>query len=234
MNKIYYEFLEKLISKSRKEKIDKVLSRRTRYIEVLLENIYQSHNLSAVIRTCDNLGIQDIYTIKSEKIKNSGKNVSLGAEKWVSIKSKNKDEKLFDYLNKIKKNGYKIVGTSTVKNNISCDITDLKLDEKLIFAFGNEEKGLSKDFIKQCDHIVSIPMYGFAQSYNISVSCAIVLSNIIFKIRKSKKSIFLSKNEKEEIRNEWIKNSIKNSNLILKNIEKKRAWKDSNPRPPEP
>ena len=168
------------------------------------------------------------------KIKNSGKNVSLGAEKWVSIKSKDKDEKLFDYLNKIKKNGYKIVGTSTVKNNISCDITDLKLDEKLIFAFGNEEKGLSKDFIKQCDHIISIPMYGFAQSYNISVSCAIVLSNIIFKIRKSKKSIFLSKNEKEEIRNEWIKNSIKNSNLILKNIEKKRAWKDSNPRPPEP
>ena len=126
MNKIYYEFLEKLISKSRKEKIDKVLSRRTRYIAVLLENIYQSHNLSAVIRTCDNLGIQDIYTIKSEKIKNSGKNVSLGAEKWVSIKSKDKDEKLFDYLNKIKKNGYKIVGTSTVKNNISCDITDLK------------------------------------------------------------------------------------------------------------
>ena len=110
----------------------------------------------------------------------------------------------------------------------------MKLDEKLIFAFGNEEKGLSKDFIKQCDHIISIPMYGFAQSYNVSVSCAIVLSNIIFKIRKSKKSIFLSKNEKEEIRNEWIKNSIKNSNLKLKNIEKKRAWKDSNPRPPEP
>ena len=99
MNKIYYEFLEKLISKSRKEKIDKVLSIRTRYIAVLLENIYQSHNLSAVIRTCDNLGIQDIYTINSEKIKNSGKNVSLGAEKWVSIKSKNKDERLFDYLN---------------------------------------------------------------------------------------------------------------------------------------
>ena len=70
MNKIYYEFLEKLISKSRKEKIDKVLSIRTRYIAVLLENIYQSHNLSAVIRTCDNLGIQDIYTINSEKIKN--------------------------------------------------------------------------------------------------------------------------------------------------------------------
>ena len=111
---------------------------------------------------------------------------------------------------------------------------DLKLDEKLIFAFGNEEKGLSKDFIKECDHIISIPMYGFAQSYNISVSCAIVLSNIIFKIRKSKKSIFLEEKEKEEIRNEWIKNSIKNSNLILKNIEKKRAWKDSNPRPPEP
>ena len=143
-------------------------------------------------------------------------------------------KRLFDYLNKIKKNGYKIVGTSTVKNNISCDLTDLKLDEKLIFAFGNEEKGLSKDFIKECDHIISIPMYGFAQSYNISVSCAIVLSNIIFKIRKSKKSIFLEENEKEEIRNEWIKNSIKNSNLILKNIEKKRAWKDSNPRPPEP
>ena len=87
MNKIYYQFLEKLISKDRQEKIDNVLSKRTRHISVLLENIYQSHNLSAVIRTCDNLGIQDIYTINSEKIKNSGKNVSLGAEKWISIKS---------------------------------------------------------------------------------------------------------------------------------------------------
>ena len=77
-------------------------------------------------------------------------------------------------------------------------------------------------------------MYGFAQSYNISVSCAIILSNIMFKIRESKKSIFLQNSEKAELRNEWIKNSIKNSNLILKNIEKERAWKDSNPRLPEP
>ena len=234
MNKIYYQFLEKLISKDRQEKIDNVLSKRTRHISVLLENIYQSHNLSAVIRTCDNLGIQDIYTINSEKIKNSGKNVSLGAEKWVSIKSKNKDEKLENYINRIKKNGYKIVGTSTVKNSKTCNLADLRLNNKLIFAFGNEEKGLSKDFITHCDHIISIPMYGFAQSYNISVSCAIILSNIMFKIRESKKFIFLQNSEKAELRNEWIKNSIKNSNLILRNIEKERAWKDSNPRLPEP
>ena len=234
MNKIYYQFLEKLISKNRKEKIDKVLSKRTRYVSVLLENIYQSHNMSAVIRTCDNLGIQDIYTINSEKIKNSGKSISLGAEKWISIKSKNKNEELGKYINKIKKNGYKIVGTSTIKNNKTFDLTDLVLNNKLIFAFGNEEKGLSKDLIKHCDHIISIPMYGFAQSYNISVACAIILSNIMFKIRESKKSIFLQNSEKAELRKEWIKNSIKNSNLILKNFEKERAWKDSNPRPPEP
>ena len=112
MNKITYKDLKKYISENRMERIDKILESRTRDICVLLENIYQPHNFNAVLRTCDNLGIQDIYCINSEKNTKAAKNVSLGAEKWITIKEKTKNETVENFLKKIKKKGYKLVGTS--------------------------------------------------------------------------------------------------------------------------
>lgn len=221
MNQKYQDILEKLISKNRKQNIDLVLSKRTRFVSVLLENIYQSHNISAVMRTCDNLGIQDIYSLKSDKIKKSGKNVSLGAEKWLTIKTKADNEDDKHYIDGIKKSGYRIIGTVPNFEDSTIDISKIKFDKKIIIAFGNEEKGLSDNLIRNCDEIISIPMYGFTESYNISVSCAIILSNIIFKLRNNKKRIYLSNDEKKALRFEWIKRSIKNVDLILKNIKKK-------------
>jgi tRNA (guanosine-2'-O-)-methyltransferase len=186
----------------------------------MLENIYQSHNINAVMRTCDNLGIQDIYSLKSDKIKKSGKNVSLGAEKWLTVKTKPRNQKVNDYLSNIKRQEYKIIGTVPKNTNTTTEVSKIKFDKKIIVAFGNEEKGLSNELLKNCDEIISIPMYGFTESYNISVSCAIILSNMMFRLRETKKKIALNSTEKELLRLEWIKKSIKNVNLILKNINK--------------
>ncbi len=220
MAKSYENILEELVTNNRKKIIESVLNKRTRFISVMLENIYQSHNINAVMRTCDNLGIQDIYSLKSDKIKKSGKNVSLGAEKWLTVKTKPRNQKVNDYLSNIKRQEYKIIGTVPKNTNTTTEVSKIKFDKKIIVAFGNEEKGLSNELLKNCDEVISIPMYGFTESYNISVSCAIILSNMMFRLRETKKKIALNSTEKELLRLEWIKKSIKNVNLILKNINK--------------
>jgi|TARA_B100000085_G_C18447091_1_gene473221 tRNA (guanosine-2'-O-)-methyltransferase len=220
MAKSYENILEELVTNNRKKIIESVLNKRTRFISVMLENIYQSHNINAVMRTCDNLGIQDIYSLKSDKIKKSGKNVSLGAEKWLTVKTKPRNQKVNDYLSNIKRQEYKVIGTVPKNTNTTTEVSKIKFDKKIIVAFGNEEKGLSNELLKNCDEIISIPMYGFTESYNISVSCAIILSNMMFRLRETKKKIALNSTEKELLRLEWIKKSIKNVNLILKNINK--------------
>ena len=220
MAKSYENILEELVTNNRKKIIESVLNKRTRFISVMLENIYQSHNINAVMRTCDNLGIQDIYSLKSDKIKKSGKNVSLGAEKWLTVKTKPRNQMVNDYLSNIKRQEYKVIGTVPKNTNTTTEVSKIKFDKKIIVAFGNEEKGLSNELLKNCDEIISIPMYGFTESYNISVSCAIILSNMMFRLRETKKKIALNSTEKELLRLEWIKKSIKNVNLILKNINK--------------
>ena len=187
MNKITYKDLKKYISENRMERIDKILESRTRDICVLLENIYQPHNFNAVLRTCDNLGIQDIYCINSEKNTKAAKNVSLGAEKWITIKEKSKNETVGNFLKKIKKKGYKLIGTSPHIQGKTESITNFKAPRKFVIAFGNEEKGLSDELIRHCDKLINIPMFGFSESYNISVTCAITLSLITIKLREKKK-----------------------------------------------
>ena len=220
MNKITYKDLKKYISENRMERIDKILESRTRDICVLLENIYQPHNFNAVLRTCDNLGIQDIYCINSEKNTKAAKNVSLGAEKWITIKEKSKNEAVGNFLKKIKKKGYKLIGTSPHIQGKTESITNFKAPRKFVIAFGNEEKGLSDELIRHCDKLINIPMFGFSESYNISVTCAITLSLITIKLREKKKVSKLSNKEKGILKLEWYKKSIKNSHLIIKRLEK--------------
>ena len=147
MNKITYKDLKKYISENRMERIDKILESRTRDICVLLENIYQPHNFNAVLRTCDNLGIQDIYCINSEKNTKTAKNVSLGSEKWITIKEKTKSETVENFLKKIKKKGYELIGTSPHIQGKTESITNFKAPKKFVIAFGNEEKGLSNEIL---------------------------------------------------------------------------------------
>jgi tRNA (guanosine-2'-O-)-methyltransferase len=144
----------------------------------------------------------------------------LGAEKWITIKEKAKNETIENFLKKIKKKGYELIGTSPHMERKTVSITKFKAPKKFIVAFGNEEEGLSNELIKHCDKLINIPMYGFSESYNISVTCAITLSLISIKLREKKKISTLSNKEKRVLKLEWYKKSIKNSNLIIKRLEK--------------
>jgi len=222
MKKISIKELAPLLTTDRKSRIDKVLSQRTKGISILLEDIYQSHNISAVLRTCDNLGIQNIYIIQDYNKVILAKGVSLGSEKWITLKIKDKTTSKKEYIRSLKNQGFKIISTVPPTKEKSINMNSLKITKKMIIAFGNEEKGLSDDIIKESDSLVSIPMHGFNESYNISVSCAIVMNQLIIDAKKQNKLTKLTEKEKSDLRFDWYMKSIKHASKVVKNLAKNK------------
>jgi tRNA (guanosine-2'-O-)-methyltransferase len=206
------EFLSTYVSDHKKALIEEVLSKRTRYITVVLENIYHAHNASAVVRSCECFGIQDLHVIEGHNEYEINPYVVRGSAKWVCINKYPQTVSDSNCYNQLKKKGYKLLGTTPDPHCIS--LMDLKVEGKIAFVLGTEETGLS-DFAKeQMDDFVHIPMYGFTESFNLSVSAAICLYEVTNQLRQSKIDWQLSDNEKSELRLEWYRKVIAKSDVL--------------------
>lgn len=215
-----FEYLSRFITENKRSRFIEVIENRTRHLSVVLEDIYQPHNASAVLRTCDCLGIQDIHIIENRNTYTLNKSVSLGSSKWVTMKRYNERENnTSECLTSLKCKGYKIAVTSPHKNDVS--IEDLAVDQKLAVVFGTELEGISDMAMGLADTYVRIPMHGFTESYNISVSAAITLYHLIRKIRQSGISWKLSEEEQSELLLEWARKVVKRPELHEKNFLKK-------------
>lgn len=198
---------------------DKVIKYRTRYITVVVEDIFQSHNASAVLRTCDCFGIQDIHIIENRNKFDVNPDIALGSAKWLTLhKHSNPVSNTLDTLNRLKEQGYRIAATTPHQND--CELAELNLDSKIALVFGTEVNGLSEEAKQAADLFVKIPMYGFTESFNISVSAAIILYHITEKMRKSDLAWQLNEEEILDIKLTWLKNTIKSSDLIEKRLFK--------------
>ncbi|HVA99403.1 MAG TPA: RNA methyltransferase [Bacteroidia bacterium] len=215
------EHLSKFISDNRKKKFLEVLEFRTRHITIVMEDIYQAHNASAVLRSCDCFGIQDVHIIENKNKYSINPDVALGSSKWVNlIKYNQAENNTLEALQNLKKNGYRIVATSPHAND--CNLEDLNIDNKTALVFGTELLGISEEVKKNADEFVKIPMYGFTESFNISVSAALCLHTISEKLHKSKIDWKLSQSEKEIILLDWLRNSINKPELIEKEFLKNK------------
>jgi tRNA (guanosine-2'-O-)-methyltransferase len=202
-------YLESFLTHRRSELIDQVLLHRTRYITVALEDIYQPQNASAVFRTCDCLGIQDIHIIENRNRYRLNPDVTLGSDKWLDLfRYNNSDENSIEAINNLKRKGYRIVATTPSDNSQNLDDFDI-YKGKAAFFFGTELNGLSDTVLDNSDEFLQIPMYGFTRSYNISVSAAIILYNITARLRDAEIDWKLSGDERSELKIKWIKNSLK-------------------------
>jgi tRNA (guanosine-2'-O-)-methyltransferase len=214
--------LEHLLSFTTDNKIvlfNRVVEERTRHVTVVLEDIFQPHNASAVLRTCDCFGVQDVHIIENKNTYHVNPDVALGSFQWLSLM------KYFGHKNNtvaaykaLKEKGYRIVATTPHKNDVMLD--ELPIDEKMAFVFGTELKGLSQEAIDNADAYVKIPMYGFTESFNISVATSIVLHHVIEKLKKSGFEWHLTEDEKIDIKLNWAQNTVKRSDLIVKNFIK--------------
>ncbi len=214
MKKELQKYLEQYVTKRRLTLINKIIKERTRYITVVLEDIYQSQNASAVLRTCECFGIQDIHIIENKYNYEINPDVTLGANKWLNLIKYDKNENnARTAVNCLKKMGYRIVATTPHKNGTLLEDLNLK-DGRLALLFGTELKGLSDEIIDLSDECLKIPMFGFTESFNISVSAAIILSNLVSKLRSSDIDWTLTEQEKTDIKIHWLKQSIKRSDVL--------------------
>lgn len=203
-------YLEDFISEERKERFVEILENRTKYITVAIEDVYQMHNTSAVIRSCEVFGIQEAHVIEDRNKKVLDKNIALGAEKWVDVFSY---EKSSDCIEKLRNDGYKVIATTPHKDD--CLLPDFKIDDKIALFFGTEKDGLSKTVLDEADGFLKIGMQGFTESLNISVSAAIILQDLSTKLKKTDLNWGLTEEEKLDKRLDWTKKTIKSIDDIL-------------------
>lgn len=213
----YIEHLEKLVTEKRKNLFKKVLENRTRHFTIAIEDIFQPHNASALVRTCDVFGIQDIHVIEEKYQFYASRLVAKGAQKWIDFNMYNKSDtnNSIDCINSLKAKGYKIIATTP--HNDSCFLQDFDITQKSAFFFGVEKAGLSKDVLDNADGYLQIPMVGFTESLNISVAAAIILQNVQERLLKSDINWQLTPEEKNEKYLDWLEKSIKSIKKVKDN-----------------
>ena len=208
-------YLRTFITEERDARILEVLANRTRHFTVVLEDLYQTQNISAVMRTCECYGVQDVHIIEKENEFIIHDAISMGSNKWLTLHNyKNEPGNVARCADWLHANGYKLIATLPAENSVFVD--DLPVDEKTAFFFGTELTGLSDEAVAVCDGAVKIPMYGFTESFNISNSVAILTSNMTERLRRSQVNWRLSPDEHDELYFEWLCKSIRNIDLILK------------------
>lgn len=211
-----YAWLLQFISNSKKEKIEEKLNNRTRYITAVLENVFDHQNSNAVIRSCEALGMQDIHIINYQSTFKPAKTVNKGSYKWMTVHKHVELDEAFQLssIKLLKEKGYRIIATIPGKENYSPE--NLSIDKPLAVCFGQESSGITNRLLKLSDIQITIPMYGFTESFNISVAAGIVFYELSKRLRKSNINWHLTDSEKEELRWQWLENSLTEINYLLK------------------
>ena len=213
IDKELLDYLTNFVTSNRKELFEKNLNLRTRHITVVLEDVFKPHNASAVLRTSDCFGIQDVHIIEGERAYKVNKGIVKGAAKWLTLSTY---ENTKSAISKLRNRGYTIVGTSPHAKSVT--LNELPINQKIALFYGNEDTGLSKYVIDEADVLVSVPMYGFTESFNISVTAAICLNQLVQKLHQSAENWHLTEEEKEVLRLEWYRKSLTRLEKLEKNF----------------
>ena len=208
----YLVFLENILTDNRKEKFLKVLNDRTKHFTIAVEDIFQLHNASAVMRSCEVFGIQELNVIEERYGKSIDKEIAMGAQKWVDIST---FDSVTNCIDSLKDKGYQIIATTPHEND--CLLEDFDISKPSALFFGTERDGLSEEILRRADGFLKIPMVGFTESLNISVSAAIIIQNLTNRLRNSDVNWQLSEEEILVKRLDWAKKSIKD----IKRIEER-------------
>ena len=204
------EHLLSYLTDRRKELFKEVCSKRTKHFTVVTEDVYQLHNTSAVMRSCDVFGIQELHVIEEKLGKKIDREIAMGAQKWVNIHRHHSTDVCIDVL---KKEGYQIIATSP--HNKATELSEFDITKKSAFFFGKEKDGLSNTVLNNADGFLKIPMYGFTESLNISVSAAIILQSVVSRLKDSNIDWKLTESEKKELIFHWTKMTIKSADQII-------------------
>ena len=208
-----YERLSAFVSDHKRELFEQLAPLRTRHITVALEDIYQPHNASAVLRTCDLLGIQDVHVIENRNHYTVNPDVALGASKWIDLhRHRDGTDNTRACMSALREHGYRIVATSPHGDAFTPE--SIPLERPIAIFLGTEQHGLSDAVIDGADMHLRIPMHGFTESYNISVSAAIILYTLIMRTHASDIAWTLSEEERLRVKIAWARRVVKHADAI--------------------
>jgi len=188
------------ITDKRLAKMNSVLNQRLGKLTIILDNVFDRHNISAVLRSCEAFGIQDVHIIETtEKFVVNGE-ISHKCEKWLTLYFWKNFKKCADSL---REKGFALYSTCFADDAVS--IHDIPIDSPIAIVVGNEHRGVDNEITKLCDGKVIIPMQGFVQSLNVSVASAVALAALSFKLRNNAdESTFITNERKNELRTKWL------------------------------
>lgn len=211
-----YDYLKGYMTHERDTLFNQIVVERTRKITVVVEDVYQPHNASAVLRSCDCFGIQDVHIIENENKWEVSEGVAMGSSKWLSVSRYNTlENNTYDCLSQLKGQGYRIVATTPHHDDYV--LKNLPIDGKVALVFGTEVSGISDRVREVADDYVRIPMYGFTESFNISVAAALALYELTDRMRNECDDWQLSEQERQDLLIEWATRSIRDGDRILRN-----------------
>lgn len=209
-------YLQNFSAENRFLRFMQVLQNRTTHISIALEDIYQSQNASAVLRSADIFGVQHIHIIENKYPYQINPDVALGANKWLSLHYYNGQQQNTSFcIKNLRASGYAVVATTPHKEQYT--VENLPLEKPIALFFGTELTGLSQTVLDNADMYVKIPMYGFTESFNISVSASIIMYELSKRLKKSNIPWHLSPEQQDVLLLQWLRTSIKD----VENIEKR-------------
>lgn len=210
------DYLAELMLPQRFDIIQKIVKNRTNYLTVCLENIFHGQNASAIIRSCEAFGIQNIHVIEERCHFRPNVEIVKGADKWLDIHRHNENDASEHLIKNLKAEGYRIVATSPHIDGVTADEYDLSKGKTAIFL-GTEKQGISKTVMENADDFIRVDMHGFVESLNVSVCGAIILSSLTSQLRhRTDIEWQLTDEEQLVMLNRWMKLSVRDSERIIK------------------
>lgn len=206
------EYLSEFMLPERAAVLRETLARRTRYMTVCMENTFHPQNASALVRTCEAFGVQDIYTVEELCRFSPNTNIVRGTDKWVDIRKFGSTPELIGVL---REKGYRIVATSPHRDDSTPETFDVTQGPFALF-FGTEHAGISREVIDAADEFVRIPMCGFVESLNVSASAAILLYGLSSRLRASEVDWRIPEPDRDEILLRWMRSTVRDSQRILR------------------
>lgn len=213
-----YQMLSEHLTERKRELFETVLNQRTRYFTAVLEDIYQAQNTSAIIRSAEAWGMQDLHVVENRFSFSHHRRIARGANDWLTMHRYNDDRNNSETCFKaLKEKGYSVVVTAL--HHEAVPLEEIDLTKKVAIVMGTELTGASETAIAMADQKIIIPMYGFTESLNVSVASGVIMQYISQEIRKRGCDWPLSEEEKLALKVEWARKTIYWSDHIVEMYE---------------
>ncbi len=220
LNELLLDELYQIITPNKIEMFDRLAPQKTDYVTTVLENIFQEHNASAVMRSCESFGLQSLHVIEKDNKYRVQRDIARGAGRWVDMYNYSDDNPTETCLKALKEKGYRIVATSPHQSAYT--INDIPLDKPMALVFGTELSGISPEVIEMADTFVTIPMYGFTESFNISVSAAVIMHTLRSRLEQEEDLQWkMTPEEIVELKIKWCERIIPRGNLVVPEIRRR-------------